>query len=119
MNWWRRVYIRDNYRCQYCGRNLMVDLDSWLSIELDHLRSTATGGTNDIENYVTACNVCNRLKGKWMPDGHESLTREDLLAQARRYVFERRAAWASEYLSAVKEFNAVGESTVILSPGET
>ena len=104
MKWWRQIYVRDAYRCQYCGGDLISDLDSWMSIELDHLRPAAGSGTNDPENLVTSCNICNRLKGHWAPEGYESFGREELLVLAREYVMRRRAAWTIEYLKGIEEY---------------
>lgn len=59
------VFRRDGYRCQYCGAE-----DA--PLEPDHVHPVIRGGSNDLENLVTACRPCNRSKGsktlaEWRP----------------------------------------------------
>jgi len=49
------VFERDNWTCVYCGQRGGV-------IECDHVVPISKGGTNSIENLVTACFKCNRSK---------------------------------------------------------
>jgi len=58
----QNIYIRDNYRCQYCGRELPPDKLTW-----DHVIPRARGGMTEWENIVTCCMDCNRKKGGKMP----------------------------------------------------
>ena len=51
------VFCRDNYTCRYCGRQ-----SDAVPLEIDHVLPVCQGGTNDIENLVTACGDCNRGK---------------------------------------------------------
>jgi hypothetical protein len=51
----RRVFERDEYRCQYCG--------SWENLHLDHIVALANGGTDDLDNLQTLCGMCNLRKG--------------------------------------------------------
>ena len=53
------VLRRDNFTCQYCGRKA-----SEVELHVDHIRSVATGGGNEMENLITACVDCNLGKGK-------------------------------------------------------
>ncbi|MEF3075192.1 HNH endonuclease [Methylobacter sp. Wu1] len=50
-----RIFARDNYTCQYCG-STNVDL------QCDHILPLAKGGSNEDDNLVAACVVCNRDK---------------------------------------------------------
>lgn len=54
-----RVFQRDNFTCQYCGRSAPE-----VELHVDHIRSVANGGDNDMENLITACKDCNLGKGK-------------------------------------------------------
>lgn len=60
-----QVFKRDKFTCQYCGR-------SGVELEVDHITPVASGGTNDIDNLITACKDCNRGKRDLpvIPDGH-------------------------------------------------
>jgi hypothetical protein len=52
------VFKRDGFACQYCGAHPPQAI-----LEPDHIKPVADGGTNDIDNLVTACFSCNRGKG--------------------------------------------------------
>lgn len=56
--WYRiikAVFKRDNYTCQYCGK-------VGGKLEADHIIPFSKGGTDDMDNLVTACRKCNRQK---------------------------------------------------------
>jgi len=52
------VLQRDGLRCFYCGRT-----PSESTLHIDHKVSVADGGSDSIENLVTACEECNLGKG--------------------------------------------------------
>lgn len=52
------VFARDNFTCIYCGRK-----PPDVALEVDHAISRSNNGSEHMENYVTACEECNR--GKW------------------------------------------------------
>lgn len=52
-----RIYIRDKYRCQYCG-----DKKTAAELTLDHIMPRSRGGDNSPVNIVTACLQCNNRK---------------------------------------------------------
>jgi 5-methylcytosine-specific restriction endonuclease McrA len=51
------IYIRDGFRCAYCGRDLSDAAPRELS--LDHLVCREAGGDHSNANLVTACYRCN------------------------------------------------------------
>lgn len=51
------VFKRDSFQCQYCGQ-----LPPKVILEIDHIHPVSKGGTNDIDNLITACFDCNRGK---------------------------------------------------------
>lgn len=53
------VFKRDDFTCQYCGAQ-----PPKVVLEVDHIHPVAAGGGNDPENLITACDKCNRGKGK-------------------------------------------------------
>lgn len=53
------VFKRDLFQCVYCGAHP----SETVILEIDHIHPVAEGGTNDIDNLVTACWDCNRGKG--------------------------------------------------------
>ena len=58
----QNIYIRDNHRCQYCGKRLAPDELTW-----DHILPRASGGKTEWKNVVTCCIKCNRKKGGRVP----------------------------------------------------
>lgn len=54
-----KVYERDSYKCRYCGKQL-----TRFTCTLDHLTPVIAGGTNALENLVTACLTCNSRKNQ-------------------------------------------------------
>lgn len=64
----RNVFLRDGYRCQYCG-NLFRTQD----LSLDHVIPRSKGGTLNWENTVTCCKRCNGKKGSLLPSELKSV----------------------------------------------
>ena len=58
-----RIYMRDKFRCQYCGDKKGVN-----ELTLDHILPRSRGGDNSPVNVVTACVACNNRKANRTPD---------------------------------------------------
>lgn len=52
----REVFIRDNYTCQYCGKQ-------GHDLTIDHVVPRSRGGAHSWDNLVSACKPCNHRKG--------------------------------------------------------
>ena len=50
------ILKRDNFTCQYCGRNVK---NHNVSLHIDHILPRKKGGTDKPENLITACQECN------------------------------------------------------------
>ena len=57
-----RIYMRDKFRCQYCGEKKAAS-----DLTLDHILPRSRGGDNSPVNIVTACVACNNRKGNRTP----------------------------------------------------
>ena len=57
-----RIYMRDKFRCQYCGEKKAAG-----ELTLDHIMPRSRGGDNSPVNIVTACVPCNNRKGDRTP----------------------------------------------------
>jgi 5-methylcytosine-specific restriction endonuclease McrA len=60
------VYARDNFTCQYCGKQFPTE-----ELSYDHVLPRAQGGTTCWENIVTCCSGpsgCNIKKGSQTPE---------------------------------------------------
>ncbi len=94
--WWRqqklRVFVRDRFTCQYCYRVFSNDLDL---LTVDHIRPKIEGGTNEMDNLITACLSCNLIKGGVaVQDVHDA--REVVLASRVRL-----REWVAEELEGI------------------
>ena len=58
----RNIFIRDENRCQYCGRK-----HPSYELSLDHITPRSRGGEATWENIVCACLKCNVRKGGRTP----------------------------------------------------
>ena len=52
------VFTRDNYICQYCGKELYQS-----NATIDHIVPKAKGGKTSWTNCVCSCKKCNNFKG--------------------------------------------------------
>lgn len=81
------VFSKNDFRCVYCdfdGRTF----DGWKHLIVDHFKPKKRGGSNDLENLVTACDVCNMMKGPWKEWPTLDEARTDMLkwhGQMRQY----------------------------------
>ena len=83
------VFMRDGFRCVYCGRDSQQSV-----LELDHIEPVSLGGSDDPWNLVAACTACNSAKSnKFWPLRHlplpvkERLRFDYLLSGRREFVF--------------------------------
>lgn len=60
----RNLFIRDKYKCQYCGRE-KGELSKNEFLTRDHVHPTTKGGRDHWPNVVTACNRCNNRKSDY------------------------------------------------------
>jgi 5-methylcytosine-specific restriction endonuclease McrA len=51
----RNIFLRDRYRCQYCGERH--------ALTVDHVQPRSKGGLHAWENVASACHACNGRKG--------------------------------------------------------
>jgi 5-methylcytosine-specific restriction endonuclease McrA len=57
------VFLRDGFRCQYCGEKKSMD-----ELNYDHVLPRVRGGKTVWENIVTSCYACNDRKGSRAPE---------------------------------------------------
>lgn len=48
------VFKRDGFSCQYCGAH-----PPGVLLQVDHIKPVASGGGNEMDNLITACQPCN------------------------------------------------------------
>lgn len=88
------VFKRDGFQCAYCGKT-----PPEVSLEVDHIHPKSKGGSDDLNNLLTACFNCNRGKSNIelgvMPnklkDNIEILKeKEEQLKEYRKYILKIR-----------------------------
>lgn len=55
-----QILERDNFTCQYCGRNVR---DDHVKLQIEHIIPKSKGGTSAPNNLLTSCVECNLGKG--------------------------------------------------------
>jgi 5-methylcytosine-specific restriction endonuclease McrA len=83
----RELFIRDNYTCQYCGKQSR-------DLTIDHVIPRHRGGPHRWENLVSACKTCNHRKGGRSPhEAHMRLLSEPSQPRVSRYY------WVHQHLN--------------------
>jgi 5-methylcytosine-specific restriction endonuclease McrA len=77
------IYLRDNFTCCYCNKDLRNVSAS--DITLDHLIPRSSNGTNDSTNLVTACKICNSTR-------QDKPYYQYATAESLRYIDQQRIA---------------------------
>ena len=57
----RNVFVRDGYKCMYCGTTVNNKLT------IDHVIPQSKGGKTSFDNCVSSCRSCNLKKGRRTP----------------------------------------------------
>jgi 5-methylcytosine-specific restriction endonuclease McrA len=60
----KNIFVRDGYRCLYCGTKKKDGSE----LELEHVLPRSRGGRNTWDNLVSSCRDCNRNKGDRTPE---------------------------------------------------
>ena len=89
----REVFRRDNYTCQYCGRQVQ-------NLTIDHILPRHLGGMHIWINVVAACPACNHRKGgRKLEESHMSLLQPPREPPASvAYIFGRHMDGNEEWM---------------------
>ena len=80
------VFTQTGYRCVYCDRDLLSDVDTFIVKVREHFTPRSVGGPDAQVNRVPSCGPCDRLKG-----GRVFAT----VDEARAFLSAARTSWAS------------------------
>jgi len=88
------IYLRDEFRCVYCGRNLHGASNA--EVTLDHLKCYSEGGSNSETNLITACRSCNSARGSrsirvWADEATRKTIRRNTRRKLGRYLEQAKA----------------------------
>ncbi len=104
-----RIRIQAGDRCGYCqsAQRYVFGL-----LEIDHLKPTARGGTDDEENLWLACRMCNAFKSDHT-HGHDPLTGEELpLFNPRTQKWAEHFMWSEDGTQVIGK-TSCGRATII------
>lgn len=83
------IFKRDGFQCQYCGAS-----PPEVVLEIDHIQPISKGGSNALDNLLTACFGCNRGKS----NGLLQVAPEALADKAEKLAEKREQLKAYERL---------------------
>ena len=63
------IFERDGFKCRYCGRAA----ETGVVLEIDHVKPRSFGGSDDMENLVTACHECNMGKADRLLEDYKAV----------------------------------------------
>lgn len=89
------VFKRDNFTCQYCGRQTPSVI-----LQIDHVVSQSQGGSDEINNLVTSCVDCNQGKSDiplWKRQDSKSRIKEIELLKEK----QQQIAWYEKAKAAI------------------
>lgn len=102
-----KIFKRDNFTCQYCGRKAPD-----VVLELDHIRPVSKGGDKRESNLITACYQCNRgKKDILVPQMEDETAQEDFEKNFQKY--KQRYGYYTNYIAKVIE-NQTGRKPIKL-----
>lgn len=105
-----RIFARDGFKCQYCGRGVKDEI----VLHVDHILPVSKGGDNNDVNLVTSCGTCNLGKsnkplvkgdGINIKNVNESLKKE--LEDKKELKKQMNAYYA--YIKKLQGFDPAGE----------
>lgn len=127
-NGWPQVYEVSRYHCVYCRKDISTSVDEICASTIDHLVPQhlfpETGahdlGPNHLSNLVTACAVCNSLKGGWAPAPSSRAwdSRRTYIGAVRKHLESERANRAKRYASHIGKGKEMVEIWDWTAPGE-
>ena len=84
--------VESDFKCEYCGKDLLLSVDAYKEWQTDHLIPSSSGGEDCKSNDVISCRTCNFIKGRWNPLGDDdSCSRDEMINRAKNYINRKRS----------------------------
>ena len=83
------VLAAGEFRCAYCGLDLLSNMDTLFGASQDHVRAKNNGGGDEPDNLVACCKSCNQLKG---------CAEVETIDEAREMIMQRRAEFLAGFI---------------------
>ena len=112
-DYYRSTFHKDNYCCVYCGKEMLSDLDNWLSLQVDHIMPRKMGGGDEIENRATSCAVCNRYKSSYYPSNYKDLSDEEIMKIIQLHVLKKREEERIRWKMAMQQYDDFKETNIL------
>lgn len=96
------IYLRDEFKCLACGKDLHGAHPR--AITLDHIRPRSKGGSNDRTNLFTCCRTCNSKR-------QSKTVRQAFGDEVYRRVEKHRRRKLNRYLDLARELIAKGRDS--------
>lgn len=91
--WNVRLGCEQDWRCIYCGKDLLATFDAYNCWQWDHIIPQSAGGQHGFGNIALCCKTCNWLKSTYSPGG---TTRSERILDAKNYIQKQRVAYELE-----------------------
>ena len=101
----KEIGIRAKFCCEYCGKYLLSDVDTYDSWQIDHI---VPNGDGDIDNLAVSCKTCNFIKSNTDPT--ETATNQDrqsLIIAAKELIIKKREVKETKLNRTVEAVNAL------------
>lgn len=93
-----RLGLRAKFKCEYCGKDLLKNIDDYKLWQVDHIRPKSKQGNDDCNiddcnNLAISCRQCNvNFKSNYFPmnKNTENMSRQELIDVFKKYIIERR-----------------------------
>jgi 5-methylcytosine-specific restriction endonuclease McrA len=85
-----RVWARAQFRCEYCGRDMLASAVVYDTGELDHIDPKRSRSA--LWNLALACRLCNRIKRRFRPTRMPNPKINRLPLSARSAIISRKVS---------------------------
>lgn len=88
-----KIGIRANFRCEYCGKDLLKSIANYKEWQEDHIVPLSKGGKDTLDNIALSCRFCNVvLKKRWSPleKNAKKMSREELIQEVKKHLDQEK-----------------------------
>ena len=87
-----KVAIRAKFHCEYCGKDLISDIDTYDLFQIDHILPQSKVTDESLDNFALSCQLCNKIKSNTLPEDPEfsKKTREEKIEYFNVEIKEKR-----------------------------
>jgi 5-methylcytosine-specific restriction endonuclease McrA len=98
----KQIHERDKYVCVYCNLDGRLSYQNFKTLTIDHVRPKMFGDNHLLHNLVTACFVCNQLKGHYFPKHLHN--ENEIMHNIKEHIAKERERDFEHYVETVSQF---------------